>query len=287
MEGLSRSRAAQLIDSGDVTVDGKAAHPALRLRGGEAISLRVPPAQPSSVEAEALPLRVLYEDDELVVVDKAAGMVVHPAAGNWSGTLVNALLHHVDDLEGVGGELRPGLVHRLDKDTTGCLVVAKNERALLSLQEAFKGRDVDKRYLAIVLGEPKDHAVIETLYGRHPRDRKRFTGRVREGKVAKTELTVKERFDGAALVEVVLHTGRTHQIRVHLSEAGFPLLADKVYGKKAKKQLLDAERAMGRQALHAWKLSFPHPKKKKRMSFEAPLPSDFEAALSLLRARRR
>jgi 23S rRNA pseudouridine1911/1915/1917 synthase len=178
-------------------------------------------------------------------------------------------------------------VHRLDKDTSGALVVAKNERALTALQAAFKGRDVEKVYLAIVLGEPKDHAIIETLYGRHPRDRKRFTGKVREGKQAKTEYRTVERFEGAALVEVTLHTGRTHQIRVHLAEAGLPLLGDAVYGKRAKRELAEAEAAIGRQALHAWKLAFDHPRTKKHLSFEAKLPEDFEAALNLLRANPR
>lgn len=286
IEGLSRSRVTALINQQQVTVSGAPAHAALRLRGGEAICVVVPEPRSAKASAEELPIRVLHEDKDLIVVDKAAGMVVHPAAGNWSGTLVNALLHHVDDLEGVGGELRPGLVHRLDKDTSGCVVVAKNEATLQALQAAFKGREVEKLYLAIVLGEPPDHGVIETLYGRHPRDRKRFTGKVKEGKTAKTEYRTVERFAGAALVEVILHTGRTHQIRVHLSEAGFPLLSDSLYGKRAKKDLAEAEGAMGRQALHAWKLSFKHPRSKRRMAFEAKLHPDFEAALTALRGRR-
>ncbi len=236
-------------------------------------------------QPEDLPLRVLHEDRDLVVLDKAAGMVVHPAAGNWSGTLVNALLHRVKDLEGVGGELRPGIVHRLDKDTSGCLVVAKNERALAALQASFKAREVDKRYLALVSGSPPEKAELDTLYGRHPKDRKRFTGRVTTGKRALTRYAVVERFPDAALLEVELLTGRTHQIRVHLAEAGHPLLADGLYGRqrRAKGRALEAQEAIGRQALHAWKLAFAHPRTGKRLAFEAPLPADFERALTVLR----
>jgi 23S rRNA pseudouridine1911/1915/1917 synthase len=211
--------------------------------------------------------------------------VVHPGAGHASGTLVNALLHRVKDLAGVGGELRPGIVHRLDKDTTGCLVVAKHEKALVALQKAFKTRAVEKTYLALVHGKPKAEARLETLYGRHPVHRQRFTGKVKEGKPALTVYRVLEQFDGAALVEVELHTGRTHQIRVHLAEAGHPLLGDTVYGagRKAKGLVAEAQEALGRQALHAWKLVLPHPRTGKALHLEAPLPEDFTAALALLR----
>jgi 23S rRNA pseudouridine1911/1915/1917 synthase len=285
---FTRSRLRGLLEAGHALVDGKPAKASLRLKGGERLSLKVPPPTPAVPVAEALPLSVLHEDKDLVVVDKAAGMVVHPGAGHASGTLVNALLHRVKDLAGVGGELRPGIVHRLDKDTTGCLVVAKHEKALVALQKAFKSRTVGKTYLALVHGTPKAvEARIETLYGRHPVNRQRFTGKVKEGKPALTVYRVREAFDGAALVEVDLLTGRTHQIRVHLSEAGHPLLGDSLYGagRKPKGRADEAQALIGRQALHAWTLSFPHPRTGKVLHVEAPLPADFTAALELLRGR--
>ncbi len=283
---LTRSRIQGLIEAGHARVDGKPAKAALRLKGGERLSLQVPAPVPALPVAEELPLSVLHEDRELVVVDKAAGMVVHPGAGLASGTLVNALLHRVKDLAGVGGELRPGIVHRLDKDTTGCLVVAKHEAALVALQKSFKTREVEKTYLALVHGQPKQaEARIETLYGRHPVHRQRFTGKVKEGKPALTVYHVRERFEGAALVEVELLTGRTHQIRVHLAEAGHPLLCDELYGagRKAKGRVAEAQEVLGRQALHAWRLAFPHPRTGKVLRLEAPLPPDFTAALKVLR----
>ncbi|WP_434390068.1 RluA family pseudouridine synthase [Melittangium boletus] len=285
---FTRSRLQGLIEAGHVQVDGKPTKAGARLKGGERLSLEVPPPTPAVPVAEALPIAVLHEDKDLVVVDKAAGMVVHPGAGHASGTLVNALLHRVKDLAGVGGELRPGIVHRLDKDTTGCLVVAKHETALVALQKAFKTRTVEKTYLALVHGVPKAaQARIETLYGRHPVNRQRFTGKVKEGKPALTDYRVLEAFDGAALVEVDLLTGRTHQIRVHLSEAGHPLLGDTLYGagRKPKGQGAEAQAIVGRQALHAWKLAFPHPRTGKVLRLEAPLPPDFTAALKVLRGR--
>ena len=284
---LSRSRLRQLIDDGLVRVDGRTVKAAARLRGGELIEVDVPPPVPTEPVAQDLPLKVLFEDKHLVVLDKAAGMVVHPAAGHADGTLVNALLHRLTDLAGIGGELRPGLVHRLDKDTSGVMVVAKTEGALASLQAGFKDRSVEKTYLALVHGQPKgDAGVIETLYGRHPVHRKKFTGKVKTGKPARTGWRVLERYDdGAALVEVDLFTGRTHQVRVHLSEAGHPLLCDALYGagRKAKGRVALAQGALGRQALHAWKLAFNHPKTGKRLAFEAPVPEDFTRALEALR----
>jgi 23S rRNA pseudouridine1911/1915/1917 synthase len=241
------------------------------------VALEIPPPAPAEPQAQDLPLRVLHEDADLLVLDKAAGMVVHPAAGHADGTLVNALLHRVKDLRGVGGQLRPGIVHRLDRDTSGCLVVAKHEQALRALQQAFAGRDVHKRYLAIVHGVPRAaQATIDTPYGRHPTQRKKFTGKLKAGKRAVTAYQVRERFPAAALLEVALHTGRTHQIRVHLAEAGHPLLGDALYGRRRTE-------AIGRQALHAWKLDFPHPRTGARMAFEAPPPPDFAAALETLR----
>jgi 23S rRNA pseudouridine1911/1915/1917 synthase len=282
---LTRSRIHGLIEAGHVLADGQPAKPSRRLRGGELLTLHVPAPVAAVPVAEELPLAVLHEDKDLVVVDKAAGMVVHPGAGHASGTLVNALLHRVKDLAGVGGELRPGIVHRLDKDTTGCLVVAKNEQTLVALQKAFKTRAVEKTYLAIVHGTPPAEGRIETLYGRHPVHRQKFTGRVKEGKHAITLFRVLESFDGAALVEVDLLTGRTHQIRVHLSESGHPLLGDTLYGagRKAKGRAEEAQARLGRQALHAWRLAFAHPRTGKALKLEAPIPEDFTAALELLR----
>ena len=283
---LTRSRIQGLIEAGHARIDGKPAKVAQRLRGGELLSLHIPAPVPAVPVAEELPISVLHEDRDLVVVDKAAGMVVHPGAGHASGTLVNALLHRVKDLAGVGGELRPGIVHRLDKDTTGCLVVAKHESSLVALQKAFKTRVVEKTYLALVHGTPKAaEARIETLYGRHPVNRQRFTGKVKEGKPAITDYRVLEPFEGAALVEVDLLTGRTHQIRVHLSEAGHPLLGDELYGagRKPKGKGAQAREVVGRQALHAWRLAFPHPRTGKVLRVEAALPPDFKAALKLLR----
>jgi 23S rRNA pseudouridine1911/1915/1917 synthase len=256
-----------------VLADGRPAKASSRLRGGEQLVLRIPAPVAAVPVAEELPLDVLYEDKSLVVVNKAAGMVVHPGAGHASGTLVNALLHRVKDLAGIGGELRPGIVHRLDKDTTGCL------------QKAFKTRAVDKTYLALVHGHPKAEARIETLYGRHPVHRRKFTGKVKEGKSAITVYRTRELFEGAALVEVDLLTGRTHQIRVHLAESGHPLLCDALYGagRKAKGRVAEAQEALGRQALHAWRLAFTHPKTGKALKLEAPLPADLEAALARLR----
>lgn len=282
---LSRARLQALVRGGRVLVEGRAARVSLRMRGGERVKLTEPPPEPATTEPEDLPLRILHQDRDLLVLDKAAGVVVHPGAGHTRGTLVNALLHHVRDLGGVGGELRPGLVHRLDKDTSGCLVVAKTGAALASLQAAFKGRTVTKTYLALVHGHPPAEGRIETRYGRHPRHRMRFTGRLATGKPALTLYRTRERLHGAALLEVELLTGRTHQIRVHLAEAGHPLLGDALYGKPGRgdARVRAAEAALGRQALHAWKLAFPHPRTGRRRAFEAPVPPDLRAAVDALR----
>ena len=290
---LSRSRLQGLIDDGLVRVDGGAAKASRKLRGGEAIEVEIPDPVPATPQPQDLPLRIHHQDADVVVLDKDAGVVVHHAAGVPDGTLVNALLFHVRDLGGIGGELRPGIVHRLDRDTSGCLVVAKHERALVALQASFKERVVDKRYLALVHGQPEAEAwTIDTPYGRHPTERTRYTGRrpVGPSRRAISHVRVLERFAGAALVEVELETGRTHQIRVHLSEAGHPLLADREYGgqkREAKLKAADPARraaaAVGRQALHARRLVFPHPRTGEQVAIEAPLPADFEAGLALLR----
>ncbi len=261
---ITRARLKSLIDSGFAKVDGKSAKPARRLRGGEAVELTLPSPPPTELVPQDIPLNVLYEDEDIIVLNKEAGMVVHPGAGHWEGTLVNALLHRGRARAGVGAELRAGLVHRLDKNTSGCLVVAKNEQALVALQTAFKSRRISKTYLAIVQGRPVERATLSTLFGRHPVDRKRFTGKVKVGKPAET---------------------RTHQIRVHLGEAGHPILGDELYGKRqgATPRIALVQRELGRQALHAWKLEFAHPRSGRPLSFEAPIPGDFQRALEALR----
>jgi len=283
--GLSRARLQALIERGLVRVEGRSAKRSSRMSGGEWVQLTLPPPQPATLEAENLPLAVLFQDRDVLVLDKAPGMVVHPAAGHAGGTLVNALLHHVRDFKGVGGALRPGLVHRLDKDTSGCLVVAKNDRSLARLQASFKGRNVEKTYLALVHGQPPAEGRLETAYGRHPRHRQRFTGKGAGTKRALTVYRVVERLHGVALLEVQLLTGRTHQIRVHLAEAGHPLLADSLYGggRRGDARVQSVQKALGRQALHAWRLAFPHPRTGERRQFEAPLPADLAAAIERLR----
>jgi 23S rRNA pseudouridine1911/1915/1917 synthase len=235
---------------------------------------------------EDLPLTVLHEDSELIVLVKAAGMVVHPAPGHTTGTLVNALRFRqsVRELEDDETE-RPGIVHRLDKDTSGVMVIAKTAAAREGLIAQFKAHSLERAYRAIALGQPRDEFTLDTLHGRDPRDRKRFSSKVREGKRAVTHVRVLERLEGACLVECRLETGRTHQIRMHLSEAGHALLADPVYGKTPRDPLLRAAaEAIGRQALHAHVLGFVHPRSGARMHFEAEPPDDFQSALSLLRA---
>ena len=285
---LTRARVQRLLDAGLLLVDGRAGKAASRVRGGERLELTLPDPEPSGLVAQDLPLAVLFEDEDLLVLDKAAGMVVHPARGTPHSTVVNALLHRLGH-EGPGSRL--GLVHRLDKDTSGCLVVAKHEAALVALQAAFKRRDVEKSYLALCHGALAAEGRLDTPFGRHPRDRTRYTSRLKDSvRRAVTTWRVREAFSGAAWVEVTLHTGRTHQIRVHLAEHGHPLLADAIYGGTRREARLApdhpvrrAAEAIGRQALHAWRLGFPHPRTGERVAFEAPPPADFEAALAVLR----
>ncbi|MGV3622433.1 MAG: RluA family pseudouridine synthase [Archangium sp.] len=278
---LSRARLQGLIDAGHVTLSGSPIKSSQRVKTGDRFEIAVPDAVDAIPQAEDLPITVVHQDRDLLVVDKAAGMVVHPGAGHASGTLVNALLHHVKDLGGVGGELRPGIVHRLDKDTSGLLVIAKNDVTLRGLQAAFKSREVTKTYLALVLGQPPDEGTFDTLHGRHPTQRMKFTGKVKTGKQAVTHFVTAKRFATAARVEVNLETGRTHQIRVHFAEAGFPLLSDELYGTKAAQR----PEVIGRQALHAWKLAFEHPRTGKPLQFTAALPRDWRDAERRLSAR--
>lgn len=287
---LSRSRIKALIESGEIALVGSAAtKPSHRLEGGELVRLSLQPPQPAAPQPEDIALSVLFEDADLVVVDKPAGMVVHPGAGNPAGTLVNALLAHCKDLSGIGGELRPGIVHRLDKETSGCIVVAKSERSLAALQAQFKRRDVQKVYLALVHGAPAERGRFETLHGRHPTDRLRFTSKVKSGRTAVTEWERLQAGQGASLVRVRLLTGRSHQIRMHFAEAGHPLLADVLYGGARREAKLAADApvrraatALGRQGLHAWRLSFAHPTTKAPLAFEAAIPHDFAQALDAL-----
>jgi 23S rRNA pseudouridine1911/1915/1917 synthase len=295
----SRARWQALIDEGMVVVDGAPARAALKVAPGMRIDIVEPMVRATNNVAEAIPLSVVFEDEWVIVIDKAAGMVVHPAAGVDGGTVVNALLHHVPDLE-IGGEERPGIVHRLDKDTSGLLVCAKTDAALRALQRSFQERSVEKRYRAWCLGRPKERAFeLVTGHARHPRDRKRFTTRLPppahgiEGPVrrAAAHYTVILSAHGVSEVEVRLETGRTHQIRAQLSDIGHPILADVMYGgDRAERRVDDAQvrsavTRLTRQALHAEKLAFPHPQSGETMRFVAPLPPDLAALYEVLRRR--
>ncbi len=278
---LSRAQVQRLIERGEVTVAGAHAKPAHKLRAGERIEGRVPEPVPVAIAAQAIPLVVLHEDADLVVVDKPAGMVVHPAAGHAQGTLVNALLHHCRDLSGVGGELRPGIVHRIDKDTSGVLVVAKHDRAHRALAAQWKEHSIDREYLAVVRGAPRsDSGTVDAPIGRHPTDRKRMSTRARVARSAVTHWRVEERLREATLLRVRLETGRTHQIRVHMASIGLPLIGDPVYGGG---RAHPAARGLGRQALHATLLGFTHPTTGARVRFESALPADLRALLESLR----
>jgi 23S rRNA pseudouridine1911/1915/1917 synthase len=296
---LSRARVQQLLAEGRITVAGQKTRPSRRMQAGEQVRVEVPPpvSAEDAPEAQDLPLEILYEDEALVVIDKPAGMAAHPAPGSPDGTVVNVLLHRIRDLGGVGGELRPGIVHRLDKDTTGLMVVAKSDRDLEHLQGQFKARTVEKAYWALVHGAPKEDAgLLDAPLARHPKDRKRFSGRHAAGRPdarpAETEFEVLERYPGAALVEARPRTGRTHQIRVHLSEAGHPLLGDALYGGDRRDRtsvslaVRRAAKALGHHALHARRLAFDHPRSEARLRFEASVPPEWDEALALLGSER-
>ncbi|MFN2109606.1 MAG: RluA family pseudouridine synthase [Anaerolineae bacterium] len=280
---LSRTAVQRLIDAGTVTVNGAAPRSSYKVRRGDTVVVHIPPAQPVALSPEALPLDILYEDADILVVNKAAGMVVHPGAGNYSGTLVNALLAHCDDLHGIGGELRPGIVHRLDKDTSGVMVVAKNDHAIHALQRQFKRREVRKIYIALVIGNIEQaEGVIEAPIGRHRVHRKRMAV-VANGKPARTRWRVRGRYCDAhnriyTLLNVRLLTGRTHQIRVHFAWLGYPLVGDAVYGPA------HSPLPAPRQFLHARTLTFQHPRTEDKMTFSAPLPDDLATFLASLSA---
>ena len=272
----SRSRLQQLIRGGFVRRNGETARPRDLVRTGDLVDLREPPPEKIDNRPEAIPLEILFEDDDLLVVNKPAGLVVHPGAGHAQHTLVNALLHHCSSLSGIGGKARPGIVHRLDKETSGCLVVAKNDEAHRGLSEQFAARSVEKIYFALVAGKLRKGAgIIEASIGRHPKDRQRMSVRSSRGRAAKTEYRVLRSSSEASLIECKLHTGRTHQIRVHLHHLGHPVLGDKVYASKLAK-------TFPRQMLHAWKLGFTHPSTAGWKIFEAPMPEDFSEAMESL-----
>jgi 23S rRNA pseudouridine1911/1915/1917 synthase len=270
---FSRSRIQQLIRTGFVRIGGATTRPHQSVRSGEEIEVTEPPPEKIRTEPEAIPLTILYEDDDLIVINKAPGMTVHPGAGHREHTLVNALLHHCSTLSGIGGKERPGIVHRLDKETSGCLVAAKNDAAHRELSKQFTARTVEKIYLALVAGKlRKETGVIESKIGRHPVHRQRMSVSSPRGRAAKTEYRVLRSSEQASLIECRLHSGRTHQIRVHLHHLGNPVLGDKIYAPSLVKNF-------PRQMLHAWKLGFQHPRTGEWRTFEAPLPADFKQAI--------
>ena len=273
----SRSRLQQLIRDGFIKLNGKTARPRELLQAGDHVDLTEPPLRKIDHQPEEIPLEVLFEDHDLIVVNKPPGLVVHPGAGHREHTLVNALLSHCPMLSGIGGQERPGIVHRLDKETSGCLVVAKNDEAHRGLSIQFAERTVEKIYLALVSGKLRQSAgVIEEKIGRHPVHRQRMSVRSARGRAARTAYRVLHSSEQASLVECKLHSGRTHQVRVHLHHLGHPVLGDKVYAPKLAK-------TFPRQMLHAWKLGFQHPRTAEWKAFQAPVPEDFEEAMKLNR----
>ena len=284
---FSRTTLQRLILDGHVTIDGQITKPSHKIKPGDVIVLRVPRAEPLAIAPEPIPLEILYEDDALLVLNKQAGLVVHPAPGNWSGTLVNALLHHFKTGTGtfssIGGKERPGMVHRLDKNTTGVMVVAKQDRAHAALVNQFKRHTIDRVYEALIWGVPKKaQGIIEVAIGRDTKDRKKFSARTTRPKASATTYRVTERFAKlAAHVELFPQTGRTHQLRVHLSAIGCPILGDPTYGGKKVSAVCDV--AIPRVMLHAKVLGFVHPSTQEPMHFEAPMPADMAGVISQFR----
>ncbi len=287
---LSRARLQGLIGEGHVLLDGTPARSSARLRAGQTVDVHVPPPAPADPRPEDIPLSIVHEDSHLLVVDKPAGLVVHPGAGAPAGTLVNALLRHIGDLSGVGGVLRPGIVHRLDRDTSGLLVVAKDDPTHRDLVRQFASRSVRKEYLALVHGTPQQPSgEITAPIGRHPVDRKKMAVDAPRGREARTDWRCEETFDGATLVQVRIHTGRTHQIRVHLASIGHPVVGDATYGgtrtpSSRRGEARSVLASLSRPALHAAALSFTHPATGEALAFSAPLPPDLAAVLERLRA---
>ena len=277
---FSRSRIRNLIDSGKVTRNGEPfASASSSVRAGDVFAIEIPETAPRKIlEAQDIPLTIIYEDADIIVVDKPAGLVTHPAVGHHDGTLVNALLHHSPEMFSINDEERPGIVHRLDQDTSGVMVAAKNDRAMVALSAAFQNGLVHKVYRALVHGTPAPtEGRIETLIGRHPRNRQQMAVVERNGKTAITHYRVLREFSALSLLEVRIETGRTHQIRVHCKHIGHPVVGDRVYGKSKLDALLSPPPA--RQMLHAKTLTLPHPSTGETMTFEATLPADFEAVM--------
>ena len=271
---LSRSRIQALIKSGDILLNDKEAKPKMTVQRGDILSVHIPEPKSTQNQAQDIPLSILFEDSYILILDKESGMVVHPAAGNEDGTLVNALLHHCEDLSGIGGVERPGIVHRLDKDTSGCLIIAKNDKAHQSLTEQFAERSTSKLYLAVVQGKPKEaHGTLFTHIGRHPVNRfKMAVVNPPGGKTAVTdwELLAYDPSCDASLILCTLHTGRTHQIRVHMHHLGHPLIGDPIYSTISRQKA-----QTGRLMLHAWRLGVNHPHTGERLDFEAPIPPEY------------
>ena len=283
---VSRGTLRRLIEEGHVRINGSTTKPTHSPRAGETVEVHWPEARPSEVLAEDIPLNILFEDEALLVLNKPPGLVVHPAAGHAQHTLVNALLHHcAGQLSGVGGVARPGIIHRLDKDTSGCMVVAKSDATHVALSNQFAGRSVGKVYHAIVCGElERDSGTIRAAIARHPSHRKRMAVDDARGRSAKTTFRVLQRLNCATLVEAVLHTGRTHQVRVHFQFLGHPLAGDTTYGQRQNRRLSELTGCKPpRQMLHARELTFTHPRSAKRMTFQSPWPEDFEETLQMLR----
>ena len=270
----SRSRLQQLIRSGFVRLNDASTRPRQIVRAGDKIDVREPPVEQIEIQPQRIPLDILFEDDDLILINKPAGLTVHPGAGQREQTLVNALLSHCTTLSGIGGKERPGIVHRLDRETSGCLVVAKNDLAHRELSRQFADRNVEKIYLALVAGKPRKPAsVIEERIGRHPVHRQRMSVTTKRGRTAKTEYRVLRSTGDASLIECRLHSGRTHQVRVHFHHLGHAVLGDKVYAPRVAKNF-------PRQMLHAWKLGFRHPRTGEWKQFQAPVPDDFKEAVA-------
>ncbi len=280
----SRSQLQRLIKDGSVRIGARTVRPNTTLHAGDVVTVEVPAPGPATPVAEPLPLSIVYEDSDLIVIDKPAGMVVHPGAGHASGTLVNALLHHITDLSGIGGALRPGIVHRLDRGTSGLLVVAKNDAAHLELSRQFHDREVEKEYTALVWGLVHAGRRIDLPIGRDPVSRHKMSARARRARSAVTRITRATELGGVTLAQVAIATGRTHQIRVHLSAIGHPIVGDPTYGgvKRHLPAPLRALASLDRPFLHAARLVLHHPADGRRMEFTAPLPADLQRVLDAL-----
>jgi 23S rRNA pseudouridine1911/1915/1917 synthase len=280
---LSRNAIQKLISTGNVKVNDKTCKANHKINPGDKIEVTIPPKKPLSIEKENIPLDILYEDKDVIVLNKPAGVVTHPAVGNFKGTLINGLLYHCPDISSLGAPLRPGVVHRLDKGTSGCLIFAKTDIAYNGLAEQFKKHSIEREYIALVYGNFKtDEGEINKEIGRHFKDRKRMSTRTRKGKKAKSSYKVLNRYNSYTLLKVIPHTGRTHQIRVHLASIGHPVIGDETYGRKKYIEINRQKHIMKRPGLHAKTLGFIHPINKKFLKFEAPLPQDIKKAIEFL-----